>query len=233
MLAAKTYTRGGGAGASINDQVADDRVLRQHRRRRDAGPAGRCTAPGRRWCGSARICRPHSDIRCRSTPTSRPRRTGASRRTTTCTTCSCCRSRAASAGGSTRPPCRPAREPAVGTASRRGRRCVVRRAADRHRARARRRALPAARDDPRRRGARRDLDPPDRRRPPADPVPARPATARGGAGRAVAAHVAADGRRPQRPGRARAAPRRHGAGAHRLARRTRRPTPSPAASATG
>jgi hypothetical protein len=29
VLAAKTYTRGGGAGATINDQVADDRVLRQ------------------------------------------------------------------------------------------------------------------------------------------------------------------------------------------------------------
>jgi bifunctional lysine-specific demethylase and histidyl-hydroxylase NO66 len=29
VLAAKTYTRGGGAGATINDQVAGDRVLRQ------------------------------------------------------------------------------------------------------------------------------------------------------------------------------------------------------------
>ncbi len=29
VLATKTFTRGGGAGATINDQVADDRVLRQ------------------------------------------------------------------------------------------------------------------------------------------------------------------------------------------------------------
>ena len=59
------------------------------------------------------------------------------------------------------------------------------------------------------RGAGGDLDPPDRRRASADPLPAGAVPARRGAGRPGAARVAADGRRPRRPRRPGAAPRRH------------------------
>ena len=60
---------------------------------------------------------------------------------------------------------------------------VDRAAADRHRPRAGGRALPPARDGALRRGAGRDVDPPDRRRPPADPLRAGAVPARRGAGR--------------------------------------------------
>ena len=93
--------RSGGVGATIDDQVSDDKLVRLVRRRLDhgaAGPAPRLAADHRLLPA---IWRPNSAIRSRPTRTSLRRRTRASATTTTSTTCSCCRSPARRSGRST------------------------------------------------------------------------------------------------------------------------------------
>ena len=99
--AATRFTRGGGAGAGIADQVGRRQGAGHDGRRRHAraaGPAPHLAAAGRLRPPAGR---PSSATPSRSTPTSPRRRTRASRRTTTSTTCSCCRSPGASSGRST------------------------------------------------------------------------------------------------------------------------------------
>ena len=179
VLPPARFTRGGGAGAGIADQAADDRVLAQladgatlvlqglHRTWPPLVDFGSRLADelGHPVQINAYITppqnhgfAPHYDVHdvfvlqvVRPQALAHPR-----------------------AGGR-----RPAGQPDVGERAARGGRGAGRgRAADRHRARAGRRALPAARHDPRRRGARRDVDPPHRRRPPGHPLPAGAAPAR-------------------------------------------------------
>ena len=104
VLAGKQFTRGGGAGAGIADQAADDRVLA------NLADGATLVLQGlhRVWPPLVAFGSQLADELghpSRSTPTS-PRPTIAvSRRTTTCTTCSCCRCPGASAGACTSRSC--------------------------------------------------------------------------------------------------------------------------------